>query len=167
MATSPSSWFIWEEPVKMIRSVIRSIFKEMGYDLYRKDHFDIRWPHDLIGFDGEDEARANIRKVRDYTMVAYASLATLWQQIRFCEEQGVTGDYVECGVWKGGSIGLIALANLTYGSSRRPIHLFDVFDDICEPDPAVDGARAIAEVQNFAGRDRASAPSLTFATDFP
>lgn len=36
-----------------------------------------------------------------------------------------------------------------------PIHLFDAFDDICEPDAAVDGERAIKEVggiQNAQGR---------------
>lgn len=139
----------------MIKSAIRSMLGNMGYDLYRKDHFDIRWPRNLTGFDGEEEARTNIEKVRSQTMVAYASLVSLWQQIRFCEEHGVEGDYVECGVWKGGSVGLIALANLAYGKTPRRIHLFDAFDDICEPDPAVDGARALAEVEKFAGRERA------------
>ena len=140
----------------MIKPAIHSLLGNMGYDLYRKDHFDIRWPRNLIGFDGEDTARANIEKVRPHTMVAYASLVSLWQQIRFCEEAGIAGDYVECGVWKGGSVALMALANLAYGDSRRRLHLFDAFDDICEPDPEVDGARALAEVSRFAGREKAS-----------
>ncbi len=140
----------------MIKFAVKSILSNMGYDILRKDHFNILWPHNLIGFDGEEEARSGIRKVRDHTMVAYASLVSLWQQIRFCEEHGLVGDYVECGVWKGGSIGLMALANLAYGATPRRIHLFDAFDDICEPDPEVDGERAVAEIEKFTGRDRAS-----------
>ena len=140
----------------MIRNAVKSILKNMGYDLYRSDHFDIRWPLYPVGFDGEEEARVNIGKIRGRSMVAYSSLVSLWQQIQFCEENGIAGDYVECGVWKGGSIGLMALANQRYGSGRRPIHLFDAFDDICEPDPSVDGERALAEVEKFAERDRKS-----------
>lgn len=50
----------------------------------------------------------------------------------------------------------MALANLAYSSKRRDIHLFDIFDDICEPDPAVDGERALKEVERFAKRGRAT-----------
>lgn len=139
----------------MIKRAVKSLLNNIGNDRRSKDHFNILWPHNLIGFEGEEEARSGIEKVRDHTMVAYAALVTLWQQIRFCEERGIAGDYVECGVWKGGSVGLMALANLAYGASRRRIHLFDVFDDICEPDPKLDGERAMAEVEKFAGRDRA------------
>lgn len=53
---------------------------------------------------------------------------------------------VECGAWKGGAVGLAALALKSV--EKRPsrhLHLFDVFDDICAPDPSVDGARAAQE----------------------
>ena len=140
----------------MIKAALRSMLANTGSDRHRKDHFNILRPDNLIGFTGDEEARRGIETVRDHTMVAYAALVSLWQQIRFCEEQGLAGDYVECGVWKGGSVGLMALANLAYGANRRRIHLFDAFDDICEPDPEVDGERAMAEVEKFAGRDRAT-----------
>lgn len=142
--------------MNMIKKAFKFTLEKKGYALYRSDHFDIRWPLCEIGFDGEDEARSNIEKVRSRSMVAYSSLVSLWQQVRFCEEQGLPGAYVECGVWKGGSIGLMALANKRFGSERRPIHLFDAFDDICEPDPSVDGERALAEVEKFAARARSS-----------
>ena len=113
-------------------------------------------PKKALGYDGETDARLAIGRVRSRTMVAYPSLLSLWAQIRHCERNGVPGAYVECGVWKGGVGGLMALANIAYGETRRPIHLFDIYDDICEPDPAVDGARALKEVERFAGRSRSS-----------
>lgn len=110
------------------------------------------FPDNPIGYDDETEARAAIARVRDRTMIAYPALLSLWNQVRHCEATGVEGAFVECGVWKGGVGGFLALANLHYGSTRRPIHLFDAFDDICEPDPKVDGERALREVERFSGR---------------
>ena len=106
------------------------------------------------GYDFEREAKEGISLVRKNTMVSWECLMTLWQQIRHCEVHQLPGCYVECGVWKGGAVGLMALANLSYGSHRRHIHLFDVFDDICEPDPMVDGEKAISRAEQWAGVER-------------
>ena len=61
------------------------------------------------------------------------------------------GDFVECGIWKGGSVALMA-HYLKSKEANRNLHLFDAFDDICEPDAEVDGLRAIQEV---GGKDNA------------
>lgn len=57
----------------------------------------------------------------------------------------IAGDFIECGVWKGGSVALMAHF-LKTKSDIRNIHLFDCFDDICQPDLNIDGERAIREV---------------------
>ena len=98
----------------------------------------------------ETESDKMISIVRNNTMVSHAGLFSLYQQALFCEQQGITGDFVECGVWKGGSVGLMALVNLKHGSSRRHIHLFDSFEEICEPDEEVDGQRAVTEAMTWA-----------------
>jgi len=51
-----------------------------------------------------------------------------------------------------GSVGLRALANLKHSNTTRHIHLFDIFDNICEPDPEIDGERAIKAVKELTGR---------------
>ena len=54
---------------------------------------------------------------------------------------------VVCGVWKGGAIGMVALAlQHSAGKKMRHLHLFDSFTDICAPDPLVDGQLAIDEL---------------------
>jgi len=100
-----------------------------------------------LSFDEEFEDVFHL--VQDHTMVPKEGLKCLYDQTIFCERNMIPGDYVECGVWKGGSVGVMALANLKHGRSRRALHLFDAFDDICEPDAAVDGARAVTEVQRW------------------
>lgn len=100
-----------------------------------------------LGYDFEGEAMALIPLVRAYTMTTLPRLITLYQQVRYCETAGIPGAFVECGVWKGGSMGLMALANARLSTTRRDLHLFDAFTEICEPDERVDGARALREVR--------------------
>ncbi|MFL4469150.1 TylF/MycF/NovP-related O-methyltransferase [Tateyamaria armeniaca] len=114
------------------------------------------FPKDPIGYADEKAARTAIAKVRDRTMIAYPALTSLWEMIRHCELNEIPGAFVECGVWKGGVGGFMALGNLAMSSRRRPIHLFDAYDDICEPDPEVDGERAVSEVEALSGRSRST-----------
>jgi len=100
-----------------------------------------------LGYDHEPAARAKIALIRGHTMTTLPRLITLYQQVRYCETAGIPGAFVECGVWKGGSVGLMALANLEHGKARRDLHLYDAFTEICEPDEKVDGARAVKEVR--------------------
>jgi len=43
----------------------------------------------------------------------------------------------------------MALANLYAGKTRRHIHLFDSFTDICEPDASVDGEKAVTQARKW------------------
>ncbi len=128
-------------------TLLRAALGSLGYRITRTSSAG-------AGYDFESEVQKKLSLVRNNTMVSYECLVTLFQQVRHCEIHDLPGGYVECGVWKGGAAGLMALANLSYGAERRHIHLFDAFDDICEPDPAVDGERAISEAEEWAGVDR-------------
>lgn len=106
------------------------------------------------GHDLEEEARETARIVRPYTMLSYERMITLYQQAVHCEKAGVPGGFVECGTWKGGAVAIMALANLRHGDRRRPIHLFDSFEGIPEPDEEVDGEKAVGEVRSVGGATR-------------
>jgi O-methyltransferase len=85
-------------------------------------------------------------------MVPYARLVTLYQQVIFCETWNIPGCFVECGTWKGGAVGLMALGNLEAGATRRHLHLFDSFEGIPEPDVSIDGEKAVQQVVSIGGR---------------
>jgi len=104
-----------------------------------------------LGYELEDEATECIQVVRGKTMLSKRRLVTLYQQVAYCEEFNVPGALVECGVWKGGAVGIMAQANLRRGKMRRTLHLFDAFQDICEPDASVDGERALGVVRELTG----------------
>ncbi len=129
----------------LTKRFINSILARFGYEIKKKGKKGRSEKYDL-----EEEAEDLIRVIRPYTMVAHKALLILYQQVVYCERQNLKGCYIECGVWKGGAIGLMALANLKFGFQRRHIHLFDSFQEICEPDETVDGKRAIKEVYEWA-----------------
>ena len=46
----------------------------------------------------------------------------------------IPGDFVECGVWRGGSVILMALALAHFGDTDRKIFLYDTFTGMTKPD---------------------------------
>lgn len=98
---------------------------------------------DIAGFEND------LAIVRDFTMLSRRRLLSLYECVVSCERNNLEGAYVECGVWKGGAVGLMALANVRYGNNKRHLHLFDTFEGVPEPDEKVDGERAIEEARKF------------------
>ncbi len=117
---------------------IKEIIKSRIYDSY-------------IGrFDFGAESRDAMKVVKGYTMSTPIDMATLYEQVIHLDRYNVEGDFVECGVWKGGSAGIMAAASLRGSrTAERTIHLFDLFDDIVAPDPEKDAGRAVAEINDF------------------
>jgi O-methyltransferase len=70
--------------------------------------------------------------IRKHTMTSAIRSKVLWNLCRYVFESGIPGDFVECGVWRGGSAGLMGLA-LKHFSQKRDLHLFDSFEGLPEP----------------------------------
>lgn len=123
-----------------VRKFLQKSFNRLGYDIRR-----VRMPEPT----GETELNGFIRIIRKHSMLSWIRLEALYDQVLFCERHGLDGDFVECGVWKGGAVGLMALSNLKHGRNRRHLHLFDTFEGIPEADASVDGERAVREFVAF------------------
>jgi len=126
----------------MIKKSLRYVFDRAGYEIRRKGV-----PFSNNFRKGGAECDRMINMICNNTMVAREGLVELYYQALFCERRNIPGDFIECGVWKGGAVGLMALVNLCSSSYRRHIHLFDSFQEICEPDESVDGKRALWQVR--------------------
>jgi hypothetical protein len=95
-----------------------------------------------------------IRKVSPFTMTSEERLASLCQAVAYVVKNNIEGDFIECGVWKGGSTMAAALALTHLGDLQRSLFLFDTFDGMSEPSEA-----------DVLASSKQSAKSLMDATD--
>ncbi len=85
------------------------------------------------GYEDEPILCKFLYELEGYTLVTYDGLMELGSQVRHCELNGIEGDYVELGAWRGGCIAMMAMCNLQYGKERRTIHAFDSFEGLPQP----------------------------------
>lgn len=73
------------------------------------------------------------RQVQPFTMTSAERLYALHKAVIYTIEKGLPGDFVECGVWKGGSSMMIALTLKQLGITDRDLYLYDTFEGMSAP----------------------------------
>ena len=81
----------------------------------------------------DDPATQILRRVAPRTMTDHAKLFGLVEATRYLVRNGIEGDVVECGVWRGGSMQAVALTLQEFGATDRDLHLFDTFEGMPPP----------------------------------
>jgi O-methyltransferase len=74
-----------------------------------------------------------IRAVRPFTMTTPERILALINAVRYVVTAGYQGAFVECGVWKGGSMMAVAHTLLRLGKPDRQLFLFDTFAGMTAP----------------------------------
>ena len=109
--------------------------------------YDVRRVHAPEWADLTDEQLTLCAEVQPYTQTSRERVVTLADAVRYIVRRGVPGDFVECGVWLGGSAMVIAKTLLALGVHDRRIWLYDTFGAMPQP------AEADLEInRDFAGR---------------
>jgi hypothetical protein len=104
-----------------------------------------------------DEDRATARSVERFTMTSPERIVAVCDATRYVVRNGVKGDIVECGVWRGGSMMAIARTLIEEGDTTRELYLYDTYAGMTEPssrDEDVRGRSAARGMRRF-GRDKA------------
>ncbi|QAA81373.1 macrocin O-methyltransferase [Aequorivita sp. H23M31] len=74
-----------------------------------------------------------IDAVKNYTMTSSERIKVLLEAVDYIDKNKIPGDYVECGVWKGGSSLAVAMKLEEIGNLNKNIWLFDTFEGMSEP----------------------------------
>jgi O-methyltransferase len=131
------------------RGAINQALHPLGFKLVRQDQ--PWWARDSGREPGTVDFPAEwndtIDRTRPYTMVGEERMGGLIGAVEYVSRAAVPGAFVECGVWRGGSVMAAALTFLRVGD-RRELWLYDTFEGMTRPDerdvdyngvPALDG----------------------------
>ena len=101
-----------------------------------------------------------VETIRPYTMTSFERLFALYKSVEYVVKAGIPGDMLECGVWRGGSMMLVAKTLQKLGDTTRTLRLFDTFEGHPKPDPEEDidihGNRVVDEWKAYSKDDTSS-----------
>jgi O-methyltransferase len=83
--------------------------------------------------DFSEDEKEDIGAVQAYSMTSLERLIGLSRAVDWLVSNRLEGDIVECGVWKGGSMMLIAKRLLRQGLNDKNLFLFDTFEGMSAP----------------------------------
>jgi len=106
----------------MLKKIIRKIINLTGYRILPQSDFVI-----------DKEFGAIYEKCKKQTMTSKERMYALYKAVKYIIESKIPGDFVECGVWKGGSAMIIAYTLLELNETDRKIYLYDTFKGMPKP----------------------------------
>src|SRR6186997_2928210 len=127
---------------KPFRKLLDPLLARAGYKL---DRLEPRtYP---VEFDGQDQEIVSHVTRNELSMTSPERLFATLLACRHACERGIAGDFVECGVWRGGNA-MVAADVFRRLAPARKTYLFDTFAGMTEPtdaDVSRGGSRAADE----------------------
>jgi O-methyltransferase len=112
-----------------MKKAIFEAINALGYELKKKPEPKLK----SKPFFFETEPFLSItNKVGPFTMTSPERLQGLYLAVNYVVDNNIEGDFVECGVWKGGSSMTAALSFLSRNETSKKLWLFDTFDGMGE-----------------------------------
>jgi O-methyltransferase len=84
-------------------------------------------------FDLEPEFLTLYEACREQTLTSIERMYALYKAVEYVIQTGIPGDFAECGVWRGGSVMMMALAAQRFGDVSRTLWLYDTFSGMTAP----------------------------------
>lgn len=72
-------------------------------------------------------------KVKPYTMTSAERIFGLVEAVKYISKNRIEGDFVECGVWKGGSMMAAALTLQYMKNDHRRLFMYDTYEGMSTP----------------------------------
>ncbi len=111
----------------MVRLPLPRFSRRQGAESAGPDHL-------ALLLDGASEAdRRIVEASLQHSMTGPARVLALIDAVRYCDARQVEGAFVECGVWRGGSVLAMLMTLQDLGNDSRDIYLYDTFEGMTEP----------------------------------
>ncbi len=110
----------------MITGIVKQILRRTGYELIKANKG--AFPKDFTAKD-----IADFNAVRSYTQTGPECIYTLIEATRYVVQNNIPGAFVECGVFRGGSVLAMARTLVEMNRTDRDIWLYDTFEGMPAP----------------------------------
>lgn len=114
----------------MFKKILHKVINNLGYDLVKPDK---RLVVDGLPADFDKATLDTYQKVKPFTMTTPERIASLCNAVNYLVKNNIQGDFVECGVWRGGSTMAAIDTLIKQGDTSREIYLYDTFEGMSEP----------------------------------
>ena len=102
----------------------------------------------------EEEFRELYYFCKPYTMTSVERMYALYQSVKYIIENNIPGDFIECGVWRGGSAMLIARYFFIHHITDRKLVLYDTYEGMSEPTEADKDYRGVTAEQQLKASEK-------------
>ncbi|NLB34781.1 MAG: macrocin O-methyltransferase [Elusimicrobia bacterium] len=113
---------------KFISTTILKIFNFFGLSLRKNSDL-----YPII--DNDPQFKKIYKSTHPYTMTSKERMYSLYKATQYIAKNSIPGDFVECGIWKGGSAMIMAYTLKEMGDTSRQIYLYDTFQGMPPPSP--------------------------------
>jgi len=103
---------------KLIRKIVRKVYDPSKY---------------IFPVEASQEEIRSIELCKKFSMTSYARMYATLSATKYVIHNRIQGDFVECGVWRGGNSILMAMTLSQMNIKDRNIFLFDTFEGMTEP----------------------------------
>jgi hypothetical protein len=132
--------------VNRFESSVAALARKAGLSVSRISSEESRLP-----VEATDADRAIVESVRPFTMTSSERVWGLLQAVRYVAEFDIEGDFVECGVWRGGSVMAMARKLAALDAADRTLWLYDTYEGMTSPTSAdVEATTGTAAAQMLA-----------------
>ena len=104
-----------------MKQFMKKCLRYFGYDIIR------------LSPDMTDEEKEILLTVSPFTMTGAERVVCLIRATKYIIENRIEGDFVECGVWRGGSMMAVAYTLKRMGDTTRKLYLYDTFAGMSPP----------------------------------
>jgi len=111
----------------LVKRIIKKVFDQVGFEIHKKG------PVQEFPIDFDNDTIEIIKSTKPFTLTSKERNFALIEAVKYVTNHQIPGDIVECGVWKGGSVMIIAKTLINLKNQEKEIHLFDTFEGMTKP----------------------------------
>lgn len=108
-----------------ISVLVNTILKKGGYEIIKTST--------PVSVDFEEEFNLLLEQYKPYTMTSPERMYGLYKAVQYVSQNKLEGDFVECGVWRGGSAMVMAKTLALNKDLDRKFFLYDTYEGMTKP----------------------------------